>query len=149
VDKVMVTAEPEMVTLQALLEELTAVPLSQLQPADAQRVFQLLSDWDKDAPPLPHGTGTAAMHADATHNLCPTNKTPQQRQQPRRVLLSTLSMEQQDTLMKVLYACMAAPSLAAGEPKSNADELRDVYDWYAALHEVTGDGAVVRVLVSR
>ena len=141
----------EAVALRAELERLAAVPFCSLQQSDTQRVSQLLYDVDRkneDESLLCRGT-PAARPAGRAAVEGTTGTAPSRAARQRRLeLLRGLAVEHQDALMRVLYACMAAAPYA-GPPKEGAAGLRAVYEWHAALYEVAGDGAVVRVLASR
>lgn len=124
--------------LQADLDRLSSTHLATLRCADAHQTFCLLcaAETKFNAMMLMDVSGAevgVAALTVAAH---------------RRCLLRSLSVEQQDTLMSVLYAYMA-PCATAMDDENRGASLRRAYDWHAVLHEVAGDGAVMRALMRR
>ncbi|KPA80783.1 putative ARP2/3 complex 16kDa subunit [Leptomonas pyrrhocoris] len=143
-------------TFMKELDRLASTSFRQLRRSDAQHVFQLLRDEDVKAVASPHARApdAAAAAAPTSTSSCAQPAPSPVAVQRRLALLERLTMQQQDTLMKVLYACMAPPSATEEqqqpqERKESGEWLRAVYDWHAVLYQVSGDGAVVRVFASR
>ncbi|KAG5486295.1 hypothetical protein CUR178_07606 [Leishmania enriettii] len=161
-------------SLRAELDALAAVSLRRLSIKDARRVLALLSDADAQlcrsagmASPAEESSGAAAP-CSAKGGTAPSANacSIETLKQLRSTLAAQLTISQQDVLMRVLYACMAScasgvtsppfgatcgastDTHVAHEPLSAAD-VRRLYEWHAALHDVAGDGAVVRALMNR
>ncbi|KAG5507727.1 hypothetical protein JIQ42_08015 [Leishmania sp. Namibia] len=161
-------------SLCAELDALAATPLRRLSIEDARRVLARLSDADAQlcgsasmASPAAESSGAAAP-CSAKGGTAPSAnaRSVETLKQLRSTLAAQLTISQQDVLMRVLYACMAScasgvtsppfgatcgactDTHVAHEPLSAAD-VRRLYEWHAALHDVAGDGAVVRALMSR
>ncbi|KPI84137.1 putative ARP2/3 complex 16kDa subunit [Leptomonas seymouri] len=139
------SAHQEVSALCEELDRLAPVSFDQLQRSNAMHIFRMLRRVDEY---LVAAEGTA----DSNENVrkpAATDAPPSATMQRQLALLRFLTMEQQDTLMKVLYACMAPLPAAGQHEKEGRAWLREVYGWYAALYQLTGDGAVIRVLASR
>ncbi|KAG5511989.1 hypothetical protein GH5_07941 [Leishmania sp. Ghana 2012 LV757] len=161
-------------SLCAELDALAATSLRRLSIEDARRVLARLRDADAQlcrsagmTSPAEESSG-AAPPCSAKGGTAPSSNacSVETLKQLRSTLAAQLTISQQDVLMRVLYACMAScasgvtsppfgatcractDTYVAHEPLSAAD-VRRLYEWHAALHDVTGDGAVVRALMSR